>query len=210
MMGAMAPSSRDSISERPDRLINFSDGVLAVIITIMAFELQAPNGTNFEALAHRLPRLLVYLLSFTYVAIYWNNHHHLLRITDRINGAVMWANLHLLFWLSLMPVLTEWVGKDYRYEWPAAAYGCAALGAALAYWMLARTIVSANGKDSVVATALGPDYKGLLSELMYAAGIGFAFLSPWVSYAIYAAVAVIWFVPDRRLNQRNPPRLDSA
>jgi len=195
----MASVSSTAIEDRPDRLISFSDGVLAVIITIMAFELQAPEGTNFASLAHRWPRLLVYLLSFTNIGIYWNNHHHLLRATDRINSLVMWANLHLLFWLSLIPVLTEWVGRDYRYHWPAATYGCASLGAATAYFLLVRAIISANGSDSAVARAIGSDVKGFASALSYAAAIGLAFWSPWAAYAVYVAVAAIWFIPDRRL-----------
>lgn len=194
-----------AIDPHPDRLISFSDAVLAVLITIMAFELQAPNGTNVDALLHRLPRLLVYLLSFTSIAIYWNNHHHLLRATERISAAVMWANLHLLFWLSLLPVLTEWIGSDYHARLPAIAYGTGALGAALAYGLLVRAIVAAEGRDSTIGLALGRDRKGRVSELLYALGIGLGFLSPWAAYGCYAAVAVMWFIPDRRLLHRPEP-----
>jgi uncharacterized membrane protein len=183
------------------RLEAFSDGVMAVIITIMAFELKAPTGSDFTALGRKLPALLVYILSFTFVGIYWNNHHHLLRATPRISGAVMWANLHLLFWLSLIPVLTEWVATSYGHTWPAAAYGIVAFSAALAYTVLVRAIIRAN-RDSVVARAVGSDPKGMASLAAYGAGIGFAFLSPWISYGLYVAVALVWFIPDRRLSQQ--------
>jgi uncharacterized membrane protein len=143
----------------PDRLEAFSDGVMAVIITITAFGIEAPNGATWHALAQRLPALLVYVLSFTYVGIYWNNHHHLLRATVRIDGAVMWANLHLLFWLSLVPVLTRWVATDYRYSLPASMFGVAVLGAAVAYSILTRTIVRCNGADSGVAGLSAPTSK---------------------------------------------------
>ena len=182
------------------RLEAFSDGVMAVIITITALSLKAPAGSDFSALGHRLPALLVYILSFAFVGIYWNNHHHLLRATRHISGSVMWANLYLLFWLSLIPVITEWVGNAYREAWPAATYGIVAIGAATAFTILVRTIVRANGRDSAVATAIGSDVKGKLSIVLYAAGIGFAFLSPWISYALYALVSIIWFIPDRRLS----------
>ncbi len=181
------------------RLEAFSDGVMAVIITITALSLKPPNGASFSALSHRLPELLVYILSFAFVGIYWNNHHQLLRATRNISGGVMWANLYLLFWLSLIPVITEWVGTSYRKEWPAATYGIVAIGAAIAFSILVAMIVRADGRDSAVARAIGPDVKGKLSVVLYAAGIGLAFVSPWISYAIYALVSVIWFIPDRRL-----------
>jgi uncharacterized membrane protein len=181
------------------RLEAFSDGVMAVIITITALSLRAPDGSGFSALGHRLPALLVYVLSFAFVGIYWNNHHHLLRLTVHIDGGVMWSNLHLLFWLSLIPVITEWVGNAYKSVWPAATYGIVALGAAIAFTVLVRMIVRANGKESTVARAIGTDAKGRASILIYVAGIGFAFLSPWISYGLYASVAIMWFVPDRRL-----------
>jgi uncharacterized membrane protein len=180
----------------------FSDGVMAVIITITALSLKAPNGTGFSALGHRLPALLVYVLSFAFVGIYWNNHHHLLRVTRHIDGGVMWSNLHLLFWLSLIPVITEWVGNSYRDAWPAATYGIVAFGAAIAFTVLVRMIVRANGRASIVARAIGSDAKGMISLVIYAAGIGFAFLSPWISYSLYASVAIMWFIPDRRLTSR--------
>ena len=181
------------------RLEAFSDGVLAVIITIMALGLRAPSGPDFHALGQRLPALLVYILSFAFLGIYWNNHHHLLRAATRVNAAVMWANLFLLFWLSLIPVLTEWVARYYRSSWPAASYGTVALAAAIAFSALVRAIIRADVPNSLVARAIGDDRKGKASILCYIAGVGFAFLSPWISYGLYALVSVIWFVPDRRL-----------
>jgi len=183
------------------RLEAFSDGVLAVIITIMALELKPPDGGDFRALRERLPALLIYILSFTFVGIYWNNHHHLLRAARRISAGVMWANLHLLFWLSLIPVLTEWVGEHYEDTAPAATYSVVGLGSAIAFTILTQAIIRADGTDSLVAAAIGKDTKGRLSLLAYAAAFAFAFVSPWISYALFAAVAVMWFVPDRRLSR---------
>jgi uncharacterized membrane protein len=183
------------------RLEAFSDGVMAVIITITALSLKAPNGSSFSALGHRLPGLLVYVLSFAFVGIYWNNHHHLLRSTRHIDGGVMWSNLHLLFWLSLIPLVTDWVGNAYRAAWPAATYGIVSLGSAIGFTVLVRMIVRANGRESSVARAIGADAKGKISLLIYAAGIGCAFLSPWISYGLYASVAIMWFIPDRRLTR---------
>jgi len=180
------------------RVEAFSDGVMAVIITIMALELKAPAGGTGQDLRARLPALLVYVLSFTFIGIYWNNHHHLLRAARQITGVVMWANLHLLFWLSLIPVLTEWIGEHYSDSAPAVTYGIICLGAAGAFTLLTRAIIAADGKDSPVATALGRDFKGIISLLLYLAATALAFLSPYVAYGIFAAVALIWFVPDRR------------
>ena len=182
------------------RLEAFSDGVLAVIITIMALELKAPVGGDFGSLRDRIPALLVYILSFTFIGIYWNNHHHLLRAARRVTGGVMWANLHLLFWLSLIPVLTEWIGEHYDKTAPAATYGLVALGSAVAFTILVRAIIRADGSASLVATAIGRDTKGRISMVTYAAAAALAFVSPWISYALFAAVAVMWFVPDRRLS----------
>ena len=176
----------------------FSDGVMAVIITIMALELRAPAGATLEALRGRLPGLLVYLLSFVIIAIYWNNHHHLLRAAERVSGAAMWANLFLLFCLSLIPVQTEWLRDEYRHPLPAAAYGSVALAAGFGYAILARALIRANGPDSAVAAAIGSDRKGYASLALYAAGVGLAFVSPWIAYGCYVAVAVMWFIPDRR------------
>jgi uncharacterized membrane protein len=183
------------------RLEAFSDGVLAVIITIMALELKAPADGGFGSLRERLPAFLVYILSFTFVGIYWNNHHHLLRAARRVTAGVMWSNLYLLFWLSLIPVLTEWIGEHYRETAPAATYGLVCLGAAVAFTILVRAIIRADGSTSLVATAIGRDIKGRFSLVTYAAATGLAFVTPWISYALFAAVAVMWFVPDRRLSR---------
>ena len=183
------------------RIEAFSDAVMAVIITIMAFELRAPRGTNWGAVRAQLPGVLVYVLSFVVVGIYWNNHHHLLRAAERISGAAMWANLFLLFWLSLIPVLTEWLRDQYHHAVPAAAYGAVALLAGVAYSILVRALIRANGRESPVAEAIGSDIKGYGSLVLYAAGVGLAFVSPWISYGIYVAVALIWFVPDRRFTR---------
>jgi uncharacterized membrane protein len=182
-----------------ERLEAFSDAVFAVIITIMALELRAPEGhTLADVRDDLLPGLVVFVLSFTLVGIYWNNHHHLLRAAERISGAVMWTNLFLLFWLSLIPVLTEWLGEEYEHPLPAAAYGVVLLGSGFAYSLLVRTLIRVNGRDSAMARAIGSDVKGNVSLVMNAVAIPLAFVSPWISYALYVAVALLWFVPDRR------------
>jgi uncharacterized membrane protein len=183
------------------RVEAFSDAVMAVIITIMAFELRAPRGASLGAVYDQLPGLLVYVLSFVFVGIYWNNHHHLLRAAERISGAAMWANLFLLFWLSLIPVVTEWLRDEYRHALPAAAYGVVALAAGFAYAILVRALIRANGRDSALAAAIGSDIKGYASLVLYATGVGLAFVSPWISYTFYVAVSVMWFVPDRRFTR---------
>ena len=180
------------------RLEAFSDAVMAVIITILALELRPPGGPNPRDLYDQLPSLLIYVLSFVFIAIYWNNHHHLLRATTRISGAVMWANMLLLFCLSLIPVVTEWLHDFYRYRLPAASFGIVALAAAFSYTALVRAIIHANGRDSLVGTAIASDRKGNLSLVLYAAGVGLAFVSVWIAYALYAAVSVMWLIPDRR------------
>jgi uncharacterized membrane protein len=172
---------------------------MAVIITIMAFNVKPPTAASVAAAGTVLPELLVYVLSFTIIGTYWNNHHHLLRATDRMSAAMMWSNLHLLFWLSLLPIVTGWVGRFPLEALPAAAYGLVGLASAVAYWILVRAIIRANGADSRVARGIGSDVKGKLSLLLYAAGAGLAFASPVGSYIAYATVAVMWFVPDRRL-----------
>ena len=182
-----------------ERVEAFSDGVMAVIITILALELRPPNGSTLLALRHEVPSLFIYVLAFTFIAIYWNNHHHLLRATTRISGAVMWANMFLLFCLSLIPVTTEWLRKaPYHEPLPAAAFGVVGLLAAFAYFLLVHAIIRANGRDSLVATAIASDIKGNASIAMYAAGVGLAYVEVWIAYALYAAVAVMWMVPDRR------------
>jgi uncharacterized membrane protein len=182
-----------------DRVEAFSDGVMAVIITLMAFNVKPPDGFTLTALRGDLPQLLVYILSFAIVGIYWNNHHHLLRATDHISAGVMWGNLHLLFWLSLLPIATGWVGRFPLHPYPSAFYGLLGLATAVAYWILVRAIIRANGKDSRVARAVSSDMKGRLSLVLYAAGTGLAFAEPVASYVAYVVVALMWFVPDRRL-----------
>jgi len=190
--------------DETERLETFSDGVMAVIITIMAFNVKPPAGSAFTDLHEVLPRLLVYVLSFVVVGIYWNNHHQLLRSADRMNASVMWANLFLLFWLSLLPIVTDWVGSFPNRALPAAAYGMISLGAGFGYWLLVRTIIRANGRSSHVAQAVGSDLKGNLSVGLYAAGTALAFVNRVASYALYAAVALMWIIPDRRLTWTNP------
>jgi uncharacterized membrane protein len=181
------------------RIEAFSDGVMAVIMTIMAFELKPPARADLPAMADRLPELLVYALSFAFIGIYWNNHHHLLRSARRLSAAVMWSNLLLLFWLSLIPVLTSWIATDYSSKLPAAVYGIDGLLAALAYFALVRALISANGRDSTLARAVARDVKGRVSMAMYVAGVVGAVITPWIAYALYAAVSVMWIIPDRRL-----------
>ncbi len=193
-----------------NRVEAFSDGVMAVIITIMAFELKRPDHPTWHALTQSLSSLLVYILSFAMIGIYWNNHHHLFRATERISGVVMWANLLLLFWLSLLPFVTAWVSTFYKSHLPASIYGVVALGAAVAYGILVHTIIRANGRDSPVAHAIGSDLKGNLSIALYAAGVGLAWVSPWIAYGLYVAVALVWFVPDRRFTRAQADRADQA
>ena len=194
------PSAR-SPEVGTSRVEAFSDSVMAVIITIMAFELRPPQGAGLDSMRDQLPGVLVYVLSFTFVGIYWNNHHHLLRAADRISGAAMWANLFLLFWLSLIPVTTEWVGEHHTKTAPAATYGIVGLGSAVAFTILVQAIIRADGSSSLVATAIGSDTKGRVSLLAYAAATVLAFVSPWITYALFVAVAVMWFIPDRRLSR---------
>jgi uncharacterized membrane protein len=188
-----------------NRVEAFSDGVMAVIITIMAFELKRPGAPTWHALSRSMFGLLVYILSFVIIGIYWNNHHHLFRATERISGAVMWANLFLLFWLSLLPFVTYWVSAFYKSHLPAAIFGVVALGAAVGFEILVKTIIRANGKDSAVGAAVGSDLKGNVSIALYAAGIGLAWVSPWIAYGLYVAVAIVWFVPDRRFAKADRP-----
>jgi uncharacterized membrane protein len=193
------PEGGGAVESQLGRLEAFSDGVLAVIITIMAFELKAPAGVSFASLSERVPALLIYILSFTFVGIYWNNHHHLLRAARRLTPGVMWANLHLLFWLSLIPVLTEWIGEHADHLVPAATYGVVCLGSGVAFTILILMIIRADGRTSPVATALGQSIKPWMSIVLYAGGVVLAFFDPWISYALYATVSVMWFIPDRRL-----------
>jgi uncharacterized membrane protein len=181
------------------RLEAFSDGVIAILITIMVLELTIPEGADLAALQPVLPVFLTYVLSFVVLGIYWNNHHHMLHAADRINGKVLWANLHLLFWLSLLPFGTGWMGENHFAPLPTAVYGVVLLLAAIAYTTLQATIIAAQGPHSRLASAVGSDRKGKLSMLLYAVAIPLAFVNQWISDAIYVIVVLIWFVPDRRI-----------
>jgi len=183
----------------PARLEAFSDGVLAIIITIMVLELKVPHGADLAAIRPLVPVFLTYVLSFLYVGIYWNNHHHLLKTVRQVNGSTMWANLHLLFWLSLFPFATGWMGENHAAPLPTAFYGAVLLLAGIAYYILQSLIVRQHGPDSRLAAALGRDLKGRLSPVLYAAAIPLSFLNPWLANAVYVFVALMWLVPDRRL-----------
>jgi uncharacterized membrane protein len=184
------------------RLEAFSDGVIAILITIMVLELKVPHGTTFATLAPLWPVFLSYVLSFVYLGIYWNNHHHMLHATSRINGKVLWANLHLLFWLSLVPFATGWMGANHFASLPTAVYGAILLAAGIAYYVLQSTILAEQGPDGRLAKALGRDLKGKISPLLYGAAIPLAFVREWIADALYVAVALIWLVPDRRIESR--------
>jgi uncharacterized membrane protein len=189
---------------KKSRLEAFSDGVIAIIITIMVLELKVPHGATLAALQPLWPVLACYVMSFIYVGIYWNNHHHLWQVAERVNGAVLWANLHLLFWLSLFPFVTSWVGESGFAPLPLAAYGAVLLCAGIAYTILTRTLLALHGAESLLARALGADLKGWLSLVIYAAAIALGFPWPWLACALYIAVAVIWLVPDRRIERVLP------
>ncbi len=183
------------------RLEAFSDGVIAIIITIMVLELEAPHTADLRALAPLLPEFLSYALSFVYVGIYWNNHHHMLQMLTTTNGSILWANLHLLFWLSLIPFVTAWLGENGFAAMPLALYGIVMLCAALAYQVLQRTIIRHQGVGSVLAAAVGGDRKGRFSPLLYALAIAASFVVPWIAGAIYVGVALLWLVPDKRIER---------
>ncbi|MDR3426281.1 MULTISPECIES: TMEM175 family protein [Silvimonas] len=183
------------------RLEAFSDGVLAIIITIMVLELKVPHGTDPHALLEMWPVLLSYILSFIYVGIYWNNHHHLFHAVTAVSGGVLWANLHLLFWLSLIPVTTAWLGENGLMSWPAALYGVVLLGSAIAYFILTRVLVAHHGRQSLLAQSLGSDVKGRISVVLYALGVGLAFVHGAIACILYTVVAVVWLIPDRRFER---------
>lgn len=183
------------------RLEAFSDAVIAIIMTVMVLELRVPESTEVSALKPLVPIFLTYVLSFVYLGIYWNNHHHLLQRTEEVTGGILWANLHLLFWLSLFPFATGWVGENHFAATPMAFYGVVLLAAAIAYYVLQSTIVAHQGRDSALARALGDDWKGKASPVLYAAAVVIAPFARWVSLALYTAVALIWLVPDRRLER---------
>ena len=184
------------------RMEAFSDGVLAVIITIMVLEMKSPHGTTPAALAPMIPVFLSYVLSFVYVGIYWNNHHHLLYATQRVNGATLWANLHLLFWLSLIPFTTAWMGENHFDAWPVAVYGVVLLLAALAYFILAKTLINLHGQGSTLAMSIGRDRKSKISMALYAVAIPLAFAEPRIAGAFYAIGSIMWFIPDSRIERR--------
>ena len=190
------------------RLEAFSDGVIAVIITILVLELKAPHDGTLEALVPLLPVFLSYVLSFIYLGIYWNNHHHMLHATERVTGPILWANLHLLFWLSLLPFTQGWMGENHFAAAPTALYGFDLLMAAIAYWILQQSIIASQGEGSFLGKALGSDWKGKVSPLLYLIAIATAFVSQWIPQALYWLVALIWLVPDRRIENALKSRGD--
>jgi len=189
---------------KKSRLEAFSDGVLAIIITIMVLELRVPLQPTLAALLPLWPKILSYAMSFVFIGIYWNNHHHLWHVVERVNGAVLWANLHLLFWLSLVPFVTEWMGANHFAAAPVAVYGVVLLGSGCAYFIMTRVLLASHAPDSLLARALGSDFKGRISVVIYAAAIVLAFRLPWLAGVLYGVVAVIWLVPDRRIERLLP------
>jgi uncharacterized membrane protein len=189
-----------------NRLEAFSDGVLAIIITVMVLELKVPRGSDLAALKDLPPVFLTYVLSFIYLGIYWNNHHHLLKAAHKVNGAMMWANLHLLFWLSLFPFVTGWMGQNHFMPVPTALYGAVLLLAAIAYNILQSIIIAQQGCDSKLAAAIGRDFKGKLSPVLYAIAIAASFFQPWAAGGIYVLVALMWLIPDRRIERVVDPK----
>ncbi len=183
----------------------FTDGVIAVIITIMVLDLKIPHGDSLVALREQIPVFLSYILSFIYIGIYWNNHHHMMKAVEHISGVTLWANLHLLFWLSLAPFVTGWMGENHFATWPVACFGFVVFMAGVAYYILVRALIACNGEDSELARSIGNDGKGKLSVLVYAIAVGVAFVNRWVAIALYIAVALMWLVPDRRIEQRCLP-----
>jgi uncharacterized membrane protein len=179
----------------------FSDGVFAVIITIMVLEMRAPHGTDLDALRPLLPVFFSYVLSFVFLGIYWSNHHHLIHVVELVSGPVLWANLHLLFWLSLTPFVTNWMGENHFAAWPVALYGIVLLLSAIAYFILAKLLISLHGENSVLAAALGGDFKGKISMVIYLVAVPLAFLNSWLACGLYVLVAIMWLVPDRRIEK---------
>jgi uncharacterized membrane protein len=184
-----------------DRLQAFSDGVIAILITIMVLELHTPDGTDWHALRHELPVLLAYVLSFVYIGIYWNNHHHMLSAVRRVSGGTLWANLHLLFWLSLVPFTTSWMSENNFPTVPVAVYGITLLAAGIAYYILQTMLLRADVEGSLLARAVGSDVKGRLSPVLYCVGIGLSFVNRWLGIIVYVVVALMWLVPDRRVER---------
>jgi len=188
-----------------NRMEAFSDGVIAIIITIMVLELRVPRGSNLDALAPVVPTFLSYVLSFVFLGIYWNNHHHLLQAVEHVDGRILWANLHLLFWLSLVPFVTAWMGQNHFDRIPVALYGTIMLFAGIAYFILVRTLLSRHGPESLLATALGSDFKGKISMVIYLVAIPLALLKWWLACALYILVSIMWLVPDRRIEKTLAP-----
>ena len=184
------------------RLEAFSDGVIAILITIMVLELRAPHDSSLAALRPLWPVFLSYVMSFIYLGIYWNNHHHLLHIAEHVNGRILWANLHLLFWLSLVPFATAWMGENEFAGSSVALYGVVLLSAAIAYTILVRALLALHGRESLLATALGSDFKGKISIVLYIVGIALTFVNNWIGFAMYVLVAIIWLAPDKRIERR--------
>jgi uncharacterized membrane protein len=184
------------------RVEAFSDGVLAVIITIMVLEMKSPRGMTLGALTPVVPVFLSYVLSFVYIGIYWSNHHHLLHATQRVNGATLWANLHLLFWLSLVPFTTAWMGENHFHSWPVAVYGLVLLLAGVAYFILTKALINLHGRDSTLGISIGRDKKGKISIALYTIAIPLAFVRPWIAGTCYVIVAIMWLIPDPRIERR--------
>ena len=184
-----------------NRLEAFSDAVLAIIITIMVLELKVPHGSDFAALRPIVPVFLSYVLSFIYLGIYWNNHHHLLQATKHVTGGILWANLHVLFWLSLTPFVTAWMGENHFAPWPVALYGVVLLFSAIAYFLLTKILIAHHGKDSTLAASIGNDRKGRLSLVIYVAAVALSFVKPWIACGCYVLVAVMWLLPDPRIEK---------
>ena len=184
------------------RLETFSDGVIAILITIMVLELKIPHGVDFESLHPLFPVFITYVLSFIYLGIYWNNHHHMLQAAEHINGKILWANLHLLFWLSLVPFITGWMGENYFAPLPTALYGVVLLAAAIAYYILQNLIIAEQGEHSKLRAAIGNDLKGKISPLIYVVAIILAFVNQWISDALYVFVALMWLIPDKRIESK--------
>ena len=185
------------------RLEAFSDGVLAIIITIMVLEIKVPHGDMPEDLKPLLPIFMSYVLSFIYIGIYWNNHHHLMQVVHKVSGAVLWSNIHLLFWLSLVPFATAWMGENHFSKWPVILYGFILMMAGVAYYILAHSLTAIHGKESTLAKAIGKDKKGIISVILYIVGIACSlFIHPWIGFSIYIIVAAIWFIPDRRIEKK--------
>ena len=187
---------------RKGRLEAFSDGVIAILITIMVLELKIPHGADLASIRPLLPVFLTYVLSFVYLAIYWNNHHHMLHATEQINGQILWANMHLLFWLSLIPFTTGWMGENYFAPLPTAVYGAVLLAAAIAYYVLQQLIIAQQGRNSKLKAAIGRDLKGKISPLIYIVAIPLSFVNQWISDALYVTAALIWLIPDRRIESK--------